>query len=122
MLFDPGVNTFRHKFWIVSTVAHDIAHQWFGDLVAPKSWDYNWMKEGLALLVGYIAADLVYPEMELKDLYSQKVLQKAFHADVLETSKAMSSEGGAPPVITSDKGEFIRKFLEQHKLSFLLFQ
>lgn len=61
------------------------------------------MKEGMANLFGYIGADLVYPEMKLNDLYSVEVLQNAFRADAVATTKAMTTEGGTPSVITYDK-------------------
>ncbi|MCZ8047199.1 MAG: M1 family metallopeptidase [Microcystis aeruginosa K13-05] len=34
--------------WTESLVAHELAHQWFGDLVVIKHWSHAWIKEGMA--------------------------------------------------------------------------
>ncbi len=45
--------------------AHEIAHQWFGDLVTPKWWDDIWLNESFANWMGFKAADAWRPELKL---------------------------------------------------------
>lgn len=39
--------------------AHEIAHQWFGNLVTPKWWDEVWLKEGFSSFFGVLALNMV---------------------------------------------------------------
>lgn len=59
LLFDPTVDSGLRKFNVTDMVAHEISHQWFGNLVTPKSWSYLWLSEGFATLFSTLATDSV---------------------------------------------------------------
>lgn len=44
---------------VANIAAHEVAHQWFGNLVTPKWWDDVWLKEGFSTFFGYLALNAV---------------------------------------------------------------
>lgn len=40
-----------------STICHEMAHQWFGNLVTMKWWDDLWLNEAFATMMGYYSVD-----------------------------------------------------------------
>lgn len=73
-----GLVTYRESMLLVSknatlgtkksvalTVAHELSHQWFGDLVTMKWWDDLWLNESFASVMEYYAVDHIYPEYKI---------------------------------------------------------
>ncbi|KAJ5044098.1 hypothetical protein NUH16_000895 [Penicillium rubens] len=61
VLFDEGKSDNRYKNRIAYVVAHELAHQWFGNLVTMDWWNELWLNEGFATWVGWLAVDHFYP-------------------------------------------------------------
>lgn len=61
VLFDPQTSNNRVLAKAVYVVAHELAHQWFGNLVTMNSWSELWLNEGFATWAGYLAVDYLYP-------------------------------------------------------------
>lgn len=49
----------EHTISVTSIIAHELAHQWFGNLATMKWWDDLWLKEGFANYMSYVALDEV---------------------------------------------------------------
>ena len=50
---------------VALTVAHELSHQWFGNLVTMQWWDDLWLNESFATAMEYYAVDAIYPEYKI---------------------------------------------------------
>jgi len=120
MLLDPKIASNELRERIFTVVAHEMAHQWFGDLVTMSWWDDLWLNEGFASWMEGRATAKFHPEWhpELTALGSREgaMGQDAYvtthpiihHiATVEEASQAFDS-------ITYDKGESVIRMLEAY--------
>lgn len=88
LLAEPGKETVRFKRGHTNVVAHELAHQWFGNLVTLAWWNDTWLNEGFATWMALKAANTHEPEW---DMLNEAVAQRnrVMTADSLKTSRAV---------------------------------
>lgn len=59
MLYNEGVSPNSQKERVATVIAHELAHQWFGNLVTPDWWSDLWLNEGFATYIEYVGVDHV---------------------------------------------------------------
>ncbi|XP_008808926.2 aminopeptidase M1-like [Phoenix dactylifera] len=65
LLYDARHSAAANKQRVAIVVAHELAHQWFGNLVTMEWWTHLWLNEGFATWVSYLAADSLFPEWKI---------------------------------------------------------
>ncbi|PYJ30361.1 MAG: aminopeptidase [Verrucomicrobia bacterium] len=65
LLFDPKNSSAKTKQVIYEVIAHETAHQWFGDLVTMAWWDNLWLNEGFASWMGSKCTAHFNPQWEV---------------------------------------------------------
>ena len=65
LLIDPVTASNSQKQRVCTVVCHELAHQWFGNLVTMAWWDDLWLNEGFATYVSFMGVDHVEPEWKM---------------------------------------------------------
>lgn len=80
---------------VASVIAHELAHQWFGNLVTMSWWNDLWLNEGFATYMQYTSIQNVFPHLDIENLFLN-VRLRAMEKDALNSSHAVSTEVNTP--------------------------
>ena len=83
LLVDENHSSLLNKQWVALVIAHEIAHQWFGNLVTMEWWTHLWLNEGFASYVEYMAVDKLFPKWDIWTQFSTNELGTALRLDAL---------------------------------------
>ncbi|NXL46002.1 AMPN Aminopeptidase, partial [Podilymbus podiceps] len=90
LLFDNTYSSIGNKERVVTVIAHELAHQWFGNLVTLRWWNDLWLNEGFASYVEYLGADSAEPTWNIKDLMVLNEVYPVMATDALSSSHPLS--------------------------------
>lgn len=80
---------------VASVIAHELAHQWFGNLVTMSWWNDLWLNEGFATYMQYMSLQTVLPQLDIGNLFLA-VRFRAMDKDALNSSHAVSTDVNDP--------------------------
>ncbi|NYF33147.1 M1 family metallopeptidase [Sphingopyxis sp. JAI108] len=120
LLDDPKITSDATRQQIYSTQAHEVAHQWFGDLVTMAWWDDLWLNEGFASWMETKASDHFHPDWQpLLDRVDGR--ERAMGLDafatthpIVQTIRTVEDTNQAFDAITYQKGEAVITMLESY--------
>jgi aminopeptidase N len=120
LLIDPKTSADADRQRVYTVIAHEMAHQWFGDLVTMTWWDELWLNEGFASWMEVKATDHFHPEWA-PWLQTQIDRERAMRLDALPVSHPVVQDVPDGPTanqafdsITYDKGQAVIRMLEAH--------
>jgi len=121
LLYDPKTSSTKTKQFIAEVISHEIAHQWFGNLVTMKWWNDLWLNESFATFMATKFVDKFYPEWDLWDQFVEDAMNVAMSLDSLKTTHPIDVEVNSPAeireifdAISYDKGGCVLRMLEHY--------
>ncbi len=107
LLHVPGVTSREGEMRICEVTAHEIAHQWFGNLVTPEDWKYLWLNESFATYFGYGMVDHYHPDWEIWYQFVRGETDSSLTRDALRETFAIEMPGDQQVAITTSTAPII---------------
>lgn len=121
LVYIPGKTSIVSQKRIAEVIAHEIAHQWFGNLVTMKWWDDLWLNESFATFMAYKAVHHFWPEWHVWTDYLTQTIFEGMALDSLRSShpiqahiKEAAEVNELFDEIAYDKGGSILRMLEEY--------
>ncbi|WP_459523889.1 M1 family metallopeptidase [Leuconostoc lactis] len=84
LILDPDNAALAQKHRVATIIAHELAHQWFGDLVTMTWWDDLWLNESFANMMEYVAVDALMPEWHIWESFQMNDVSLALNRDAID--------------------------------------
>lgn len=86
LMIDDAKASPQSKQRVAIVVAHELAHQWFGNLVTMSWWDGLWLNEGFAAFMEHFCIDALFPEYKIWEQFTTDAFGAAQRLDGLKSS------------------------------------
>ena len=101
LLLDPDNTSLEMKKLVATVITHELAHQWFGDLVTMKWWDNLWLNESFANMMEYLSVDGLEPDWHIWEMFQTSEAPAALTRDATDGVQPIQMEINDPADIDS---------------------
>ena len=101
LLLDPDNTSLEQKKYVATVVTHELAHQWFGDLVTMKWWDNLWLNESFANMMEYLSVDALEPDWHIWETFQTSEAPAALNRDATDGVQPVQMDINNPADIDS---------------------
>jgi aminopeptidase N len=98
LLINPKTASINAKTEVALVIAHEMAHQWFGDLVTMQWWDNIWLNEGFATWMENKPVEAMHPEWDVDQAVASG-LDGTLNLDAQPTTRAIRARAETPAEI-----------------------
>jgi puromycin-sensitive aminopeptidase len=117
---DPKRSSIPQRRRVAEVVLHELAHQWFGNLVTPEWWSFLWLNESFATFMAYKASNALFPEWNIFEEYLAQITSAGKSLDSLRSSHPVEVAVRDPnevdqifDAISYNKGGSVLRMLER---------
>ena len=122
LLSDPDNPSISSEQYISLVIAHELSHQWFGNLVTMKWWDDLWLNESFASIMEHIALDELHPSWRQWEFYTSTDVISTSNRDIYKDIQPVGVKVTDPelidtlfdPSIVYAKGGRLLKMLREY--------
>jgi aminopeptidase N len=122
LLVDPETTSIATKEYAALVIAHELSHQWFGNLVTMAWWNDLWLNESFAEMMEFVAIDALEPEWNVWLEHASSSVLSALRRDALDGVQAIQTTVSHPdeinsvfdPSIVYAKGGRLLRMLQAH--------
>jgi aminopeptidase 2 len=100
LLYDPAKSSASAKERVAYVVCHELAHQWFGNLVTMTWWNELWLNEGFATAIGWQAVDHIFPEWNVFTSFLNGEFASGTKLDSMRSSHPIEVDVKSPSEIS----------------------
>ena len=101
LLADPELTPESSRRFIATVIAHELSHQWFGNLVTMNWWNDLWLNESFANMMEYVAIDTLHPEWRMWEDFATNEVTAALRRDSLGGVQSVQADVNHPDEIST---------------------
>ncbi|MDR0397997.1 MAG: M1 family metallopeptidase [Candidatus Nomurabacteria bacterium] len=124
LLADPQLTPLEAKRLLVTVIAHELAHMWFGNLVTMRWWDDLWLNESFATVMEYVAVNAIEPTWQIWKDFDTSYMVSSLRRDAMDGVQPVYQDVNHPdeiqalfdPSIVYGKGACLMRML-MHMIS-----